>query len=506
VAGLRALTKTESKIVNPRILEDDLREKVGTMGSETHDNLFIGGDFVPAKSTARVDLINPATEELIARVPDADGRDVDRAVEAARQALPAWSEVPGKERAKIISAIADGIQARAAEIDALTTMQNGAPGSWASYVGSGAHFLYRMFVPLAENLVVEEPRESASGRSLFRHEPIGVVGAIVPWNSPQILLASKLAPALAAGCTVVAKPSPETSLDCYVLAEILNEAGLPPGVVNIVMGGRETGASIVRHAGVDMVSFTGSTAAGRSIASVCGEQLKLVSAELGGKSAAVLLEDTDLDLFSDSIFSEVVPYSGQVCYTNSRILVHQSRFDEVLELLRATFEKSPVGDPTDPSTAFGPLITPVQREKVEGLISSGLAEGARLVMGGGRPSELTKGYYVEPTIFVDVQPQMRIFQEEIFGPVVCVVPFLDDEEAVALANDSNYGLAGSVFGREIEHATNVARRMETGRIMVNNGRGATRATRLFKGSGLGSVGVMDSVALFQQTKNITLPV
>jgi betaine-aldehyde dehydrogenase len=477
------------------------------MSRGTHDDkLFIDGAFVPAKSSARVALVNPATEEVITHVPDSDEADIGSAVDAARRALPAWSQTSPGERAALLNALADGIVARSAEMDALITEENGAPGWWASYSGSGGQFIYRMAAQLAGKLQLEEVRESPAGRSLFRNEPIGVVGAIVPWNAPQVLLGSKVGPALAAGCTVVAKPSPETSLDAQLLAEIASEAGFPPGVFNLVTGGRETGAALVRHTSVDKVSFTGSTVAGRAIASVCGEQLKPVSAELGGKSAAVVLEDADLEVFSQSIMPEVIPFSGQVCYACTRILVHRSRFDEVLDCFQTWMDQSPVGDPTDPATIFGPLITEVQRDKVEGYIASGLAEGGRLVRGGGRPAGLSTGFYIEPTIFVDVRPEMRIFQEEIFGPVLAVVPFADDGEAVALANDSLYGLSGTVFGRDLEHATDVARGMDTGRIMVNGSRGANRYSSLHKGSGLGSVGDMESLSSYLQIKNITQPV
>ena len=473
------------------------------MTSTDNDQVFLDGDFAPARSAARIDLIDPAHEDVFARVADGGEEDVDRAVAAARRALPEWRRTSPKDRCALLEAIADGIEARAPAMDGLVTQENGSPRWWAAFVGSGAQFIYREIAQLARSFEYEEQRESPGGRSLFCNDPVGVVAAIVPWNAPQVLLASKLGPALAAGCPVVVKPSPETSLDALLLAEIVKEAGLPPGVVNIVTGGRDTGAALVRHTGVDMVSFTGSTRAGREIASVCGQQLKPVSAELGGKSAAVVLEDADLDAFSESIIKNLVPYSGQVCYANTRVLVHQSRFDQVLDCLQATLSQATVGDPADPSTIFGPLITAVQREKVEGYIQSGLKDGARTVLGGGRPPHLDKGFYVEPTIFVDVQPAMRIFREEIFGPVLAVLPFSGDEEAVALANDSDYGLAGSVFG-DLDHATEIARRMETGRIIVNNAPGASRFASLYKGSGLGTVGDF-TLRPFLLPRNITQP-
>jgi aldehyde dehydrogenase (NAD+) len=474
------------------------------MSSRTDARIFVGGTFVNAHSRGHTDLVNPATEEQFARVADCDETDVGSAVEAAVAALPIWRETPAGERADILTAVATGIQARAAEMDGLVTQENGATRSWARTVGSGASFLYQAASQVAADYQREEHRESTAGRSVWINDPIGVVAAIVPWNSPQVLIASKLGPALGAGCPVVLKPSPETSLDALLLAEIFNEAGLPPGVLNVITGGRDTGAALVRHPDVRKVSFTGSTAAGRLIASVCGEQLKRVSAELGGKSAAVLLEDVELTTFQAQLFTEVLPFSGQVCYAHTRILVHRSRFEETLDCLRGDLGEASVGDPTDPATMFGPLVTAVQRERVEAYIASGLSEGARLVYGGGRPAGLRKGFYVEPTIFMDVKPEMRIFQEEIFGPVLVVVPFSDDDEAVLLANDSRYGLSGSVFGTDVAHATDVARRIESGRIHVNGSRGASRYSSLYKSSGLGSVGDM-AHAPYLQPRNIAVP-
>lgn len=468
--------------------------------------MFINGQYVAARSSDRIALTNPATEAVFDHVADGNEADVDAAVGAARAAAADWKATPPADRAAIIDRIADGIVARAAEMDALVTKENGAPAWWAGYVGSGSQFLYRNAAHLARTIEFEVPRQTNSGRSIYRHEPIGVVAAIAPWNSPQVLLASKIGPALAAGCPVVVKPSPETGLDGLMLGEIAQEAGVPAGVLNIVNGGRVTGAALVAHAGIDMVSFTGSTAAGRAIASVCGQQLKKVSAELGGKSAAIVLDDTDIEVFAKSIISDVMPYSGQVCYTTSRIIVHRSRHDEVLECLRSVLAAAQVGDPTDPATLFGPLITTVQRDKVEGYIRSGVAEGARLVLGGGRPKGLDRGYFVEPTIFVDVDPRMKIYQEEIFGPVVGLTVFDTDDEAVALHNDSEYGLSGAIFGGDLDRVNAVARRLDTGRIIVNNAKGASRYSCLMKTSGLGNVGDMETLDTFLQMKNITQPV
>ena len=472
--------------------------------SASQDQIFVGGEFVAASSSRRIPLTNPATEEVFGQVVDADEADVDAAVQAARRALPAWRDTSVDDRIAMINRIADVMASRADEMDALVTTENGAPQYWAKYVGSGAHFLYRMAAGAAAGLQRDEVKESQSGRSVFRNDPIGVVGAIVPWNSPQVLIASKIGPAIAAGCTVVLKPSPETSLDGFMLGEIMAAAGVPDGVVNIISGGRETGAALVRHRGVDMVSFTGSTVAGRSIASVCGEQLKPVSAELGGKSAAVILDDGDVAAFAKTLFSEVIPYSGQVCYATSRIIVHERLYEQVLDVVVEGFRSAPVGDPTDPATMVGPVISSAARDKVEGYIASGREQGARVVLGGSRPSHLSKGYYVEPTVFVDVTPEMRIFQEEIFGPVAMVVPFRTDDEAVALTNNSSYGLSGTLFGGDVERATAVAARMETGRVTINGGRGFSRFSSLYKDSGIGSVGDV-SPRLFLAPKNIIQP-
>jgi acyl-CoA reductase-like NAD-dependent aldehyde dehydrogenase len=474
------------------------------MTIQTRDSVYVDGRFVASTTSARIDLVDPATEETFARVADGCDADVDHAVAAARSALPAWRDSSVAARMDLLHAIADGIAARAAEIDALVTRENGAPRAWASFVGSGGQHVFRGAAAALAAFNREEERTSGAGRSLLCNDPVGVVGAIVPWNSPQVLTAAKIGPALAAGCTVVLKPSPETTLDAFVLAEIIGAAGAPAGVVNVVSGGRGTGAALVRHGGVDMVSFTGSTAAGRDIASVCGQQLKRVSAELGGKSAVVLLEDADVDDFAASIATDVLPYSGQVCYANTRVLVHRRRFDEVLGALRAYIEQSPVGDPSDPATVFGPLITAMARDKVEGYIASGRADGARVVVGGGRPAHQPKGFFVEPTLFIEVRPEMRIFQEEIFGPVLVIVPFADDDEAIALANSSSYGLAGAVFGGDTDHATAIARRMETGRVIVNRAAGASRYSSLYKSSGLGTVGELGP-ANFLAPKNITQP-
>jgi betaine-aldehyde dehydrogenase len=303
---------------------------------------------------------------------------------------------------------------------------------------------------------------------VVRREPVGVVGAIVPWNVPQFVTMSKLAPALIAGCTVVLKPAPETPLDAMLMADMLNEAGVPKGVVSIVPAGREVGEHLVRHAGVDKIAFTGSTAAGRRIAAICGEQLKRVSLELGGKSAAIILDDADLPGSMELLKFASLMNNGQACVAQSRILASRTRYDEVVEAVGDMMGALRVGNPQDEATDVGPLVAKRQQERVEKYIALGQEEGARVVVGGnGRPSGLDRGWYVQPTLFAGVSNDMKIAQEEIFGPVLAVIPYDDEEDAIRIANDSEYGLAGSVWSTDHEHAFDVARRIRTGTIAVN---------------------------------------
>jgi acyl-CoA reductase-like NAD-dependent aldehyde dehydrogenase len=469
-------------------------------------DVFIGGALVRSRSRRRVELFSPATGESIGAVPAADAGDVDRAVSAARAALHSWRQTAPSERAAHLRALAGAYEARKHEIGALVAHQNGSPRWWTVQENErGAPAVYRSYADVAASLEVEQMRHRSGGRSLIRRDPVGVVGAIVPWNSPQVLLAMKIGAALAAGCTVVAKPSPETSLDSYLVAEIVAEIGLPPGVVNIVTGDRETGEAIVRHPGIDKVAFTGSTAAGRSIASLCGESLKPVSAELGGKSAAVLLEDADLDAFAAAILGLCVPFSGQVCYACTRVLTPAARYTEVLEAVVSTLRGLRFGDPRDPATELGPLVSAKQIARVEGYVRSGLDEGAEMVIGGQRGRDHGAGYYLPPTVFTKVSPAMRIFREEIFGPVLSVVPYRDEDEAVALHDATDYGLHGAVFSADVERATALARRLETGGVQVNTARGAGGLSRAaLKSSGIGMGGAPD-IDGYLLAREIALP-
>ena len=339
----------------------------------------------------------------------------------------------------------------------------------------------------------------------MRREPIGVVGAIVPWNYPQTLAAFKYGAALAAGCTVVMKPSPETVLDAFLLAEAIEAAGIPAGVINIVPGGRELGAYLVAHRDVDKVAFTGSTAAGRRVAETCGRLLRPVTLELGGKSAAIVLEDADLDLakIGNDLFAATLVNNGQTCYLGTRVLAPRSRYDEVVDTLAAFASSMAVGDALDPGTQIGPMASQTHRDRVEGYIAKGSSDGARLVVGGGRPRDLDRGWFVEPTVFADVDNSSTIAQEEIFGPVLSVIPYGDVDDAIRIANDTDYGLGGSVWTTDAERGKDVARRVRTGTIGINKYLPDPAAPfGGIKASGIGRELGPGAISAYQQFKSI----
>lgn len=428
--------------------------------------IFIDGEWSASHSRERVLAVDPATEEMIGWAPDGDADDVDSAVRAARAALirSDWAQKTPLERAAYLRKMADRLEARATEMGRFLTTENGMPISITGLMNG--HFsaeILRYYAGLGDTLELEEVR----GETIVRREPIGVAGLIVAWNGPLMLAIAKIAPMLLAGCTAVLKPAGETPLSVAYIVDAAQYAGLPSGVLNVLTGARETGASLVAHSGVDKVAFTGSTAAGRSIAGVCGQMMKPCSLELGGKSAAIVLDDADLDLFLSQLPVVSMGGNGQGCVLSTRVLASRRRYDELKDGLRATVAKLPVGDPHDPATVFGPLAMKRQRDRVEGYIQAGIEEGAHLLIGGGRPAHLSKGYYVEPTVFTDVNNSSRIAREEIFGPVLTVTPYDTIDEAVALANDSVYGLGGSVFTADAERGTEVARRVQTGTIGIN---------------------------------------
>jgi aldehyde dehydrogenase (NAD+) len=433
----------------------------------TAAEIFVDGVFRRADQVQPV--IEAATGEPLGDGASATEAEIDTAVTAARMALPDWQSASPDHRAQLLNAFAAALDKRAKVTDELVTRENGMPMSLSR--GANGRFpaaLVRYYAQLITETPIEEIRPSMIGHTIVRREPVGVVAAIVPWNYPQALAAFKLAPALAAGCTVVLKAAPETALDALVFAQAAEEAGLPPGVLNIVPGGAAAGAYLVAHPGVDKVTFTGSTAAGRAIGEVCGRLLRPVTLELGGKSAAIILDDADLDATVTGLRTASLVNNGQTCHLSSRILAPRSRYDEVLDALAGMVGELKVGDPLDKSTDIGPLVSARQRDGVLGYIESGKNSSAKLVVGGTVPADQPRGWFVSPTVFADVDNSDRIAQEEIFGPVLAVIPYEGDDEAVALANDSEFGLAGTVWSTDDERAVEVARAMRTGTVGIND--------------------------------------
>ncbi|MDV2477097.1 aldehyde dehydrogenase [Rhodococcus zopfii] len=437
-----------------------------------YEKLYVDGSWTAPESGQRIAVHSPTTEELIGSVPEGTERDIDNAVAAARRAFddPAgWATWTPARRGEALERFAAALEARGAETARRVTIQNGMPLWLAMNFEAGfPAMLVRYYSGLVQ-AGIEERRQGMLGKqSLVIREPIGVVAAIVPWNVPQAITFLKLAPALAAGCTVVLKPAPETVLDAFMMAEAANEAGLPPGVINVVPAGREVGAYLVQHPGVDKVSFTGSSAAGRSIARTCGELLRPVTLELGGKSAAVVLDDADLLQNAESFFASTLLNNGQICWLGTRVLAPRSKYDSIVDTIAGLASSLRVGDPLDETTQIGPLVSQRQRDRVESYIEKGKSDGGRLVAGGGgRPAGRDKGWFVEPTIFADVDPNATIAQEEIFGPVLAVIPYDDEDQAVAIANGTDYGLGGSVWTADPQRGAAFARRVRTGTVGVN---------------------------------------
>lgn len=441
------------------------------MGVQDHlqNAFYIGGEWVAPSSNRHFDLINASTEELIGSVPEAVEADVDRAVAAARKAFESgpWASASAAERAEIMHRFAASLAKRSDALARAVSSQNGMPLAVSTGLeGQYGVGLMQYYAELARGLGSDEVRPSQVGKeTLVSRDPIGVVAGIVPWNFPVTLALSKIAPAMAAGCTLVMKPSPGTVLDSYIVAEAAAEAGVPGGVVNWVAADRDVGAYLVSHPGVDKVAFTGSTGAGRIIARVCGEMLRPVTLELGGKSAAIILDDADMNTVMQGLPQVAMLNNGQTCFNCTRILAPQSKYDQVLQAMSGVVGALAVGDALDPNTHVGPMASALHRDRVQGYIEKGKAE-ARLIAGGGKPGP-DRGWFVQPTVFADDHNNSTVGREEIFGPVLTVIPYRDDADAVRIANDSIYGLGGSVWSSDAERARKVARSVQTGTIGIN---------------------------------------
>ncbi|GAA1788405.1 aldehyde dehydrogenase [Nocardioides hankookensis] len=471
---------------------------------------FIDGDWAAPATGDTIQVVSPHSEQVVATVPEGSTADIDAAVDAARRAFDSgpWPRMSPEERIDVVQNFSNLYAGRMGDMAEIISTEMGSPLSFSNLAQAPAPWMQiEAFLAIARTFPWEEARQGSLGEVIVRHEPVGVVAAIPPWNVPQFTIMSKLIPALLAGCTIVVKPAPETPLDTYLMAELLQEAGVPAGVVNIVAAGREVGEHLVRHPGVDKVAFTGSTAAGRAIGSICGQQLKRVSLELGGKSAAIVLDDADLAATVEGLKFTAVMNSGQACVAQTRILASRANYANVVDALAAGIGGMQVGDPLDPATEIGPMVAQRQQERVEKYIALGQEEGARVVLGGnGMPDGLSSGWYVRPTIFADVDNGMRIAQEEIFGPVLSVIPFDDVDDAVRIANDSEYGLAGTVWTGDVEAGLDVARQVRAGTYGVNTYTMDFSAPfGGFKSSGIGREFGPEGLSHYTELKSIYKP-
>jgi acyl-CoA reductase-like NAD-dependent aldehyde dehydrogenase len=475
------------------------------------DKLYIGGRWVAPASDRKFHLVNPANEEEFCEVPEASTDDMNAAVAAARLAFDKgpWPRMSPAERAAKMRAIGAGLAKRGAELDKAWTAQIGTPVMLSNGSTAAAPALLEYYAALAETYAFEDVRKSngyMSKIAVVVKEPVGVVAAIAPWNGPLMTMLSKVAPALGAGCTVVCKPSPETPLEMFLFAEAVEEAGLPDGVINILPADRDVSNELISHPGIDKVTFTGSTAAGLHIASVCASRMARFTMELGGKSAAIVLDDFDPAKLGPMLAPLVTMMSGQVCINNSRVLVPRAKHDAYVDSLAASMAAIKVGNPLEEGVYMGPVAMKRQMERVQYYIEKGKAEGAQVATGGGRPADLNQGYFVEPTVFTNVDNSMAIAQEEIFGPVTAVIPYDSEEQAAEIANASDFGLSGAVFTEDTDRAYAVARQIRTGHY-TQNGRefDLTNPFGGFKKSGVGREGGPEGMDPYLEIKTVFLP-
>lgn len=474
------------------------------------DRMFIGGAWVRPSAGSHFNVFDSSTEELFVRVPEAQEADMVRAVDAARNAFDRgpWPSLSHGERATYLRAIADEVEARHEEFARVWTAESGVVLSVARPASKALAATWRFYADLAESFPFEEGAQPAAGGGRFGliiREPVGVVAAIIPWNGPASLITNKCAPALLAGCTVIVKASPEAPGAAYLFAEICEKVGLPAGVFNMLAADRAVSEQLVRNPGVDKVTITGSTAAGRKVGAICGDRIARCTLELGGKSPGIILDDYDIGQAAQTIAQKAVFLTGQVCSSLTRIIVTRPRHDDLLSALSEAFARVTVGDPYDPATQMGPLASRAQLDRVQSYVAKGKAEGARLGYGGGRPSHLNRGYFIEPTVFGQVGNDFTIAREEIFGPVLCVIPANDESHAIELANDSIYGLNASVFTHDADRYYRIARRLRAGTVGHNSFRTDLGiAFGGFKQSGLGREGGVEGLHPYLETKTVIL--
>jgi aldehyde dehydrogenase (NAD+) len=480
-----------------------------TASSTDYTKLFIGGVWTEPSTPEVIEVFSPATGQKVGQVPLATEADVNAACAAARKAFDEgpWPRMKPVERQAVLAKVAAAVEERADEFKHLLRLETGQPGAIIDILQFGAGVASLQFVAnAADKFPWQEVRDGVYGQTLVLREPIGVVAAVVAWNVPFFLACNKLGPALLAGCTVVLKPAAETPLSANLLAELFAEAGLPEGVLSVVPGGPETGRALTSNPEPDKFTFTGSSAVGKEIGRIAAEKLKPCTLELGGKSAAIILEDADIDSTLPMLIFSGLMNAGQACIGQTRILAPRSRYDEIVDKIAGAVSAMPVGLPDDPATAIGPLISEKQRDRVEGYITKGIEEGARIVTGGGRPEGLEGGWFVQPTVFADVDNSMTIAQEEIFGPVLAVIPYDTEDDAIRIANDSVYGLAGSVWTTDNNKAIEIAKQIRTGTYAVNMyGNDPCAPFGGYKNSGIGRENGPEGIEAYCETKSVLLP-